>query len=222
LNGVDVHAAAVLFDMDGVLVSSIASARRCWRAWGKHYGVPGWETLEIPHGTRARDIVIHFKPDIDPDEGLKLIEDMEVEDTADIVLLPGAFRLLESLPQERWTIVTSAGRRLLVARLRAAGLPLPQQLISAEMVVFGKPHPEPYIRGAALLGFAVAHCVVVEDAPSGVKAGKAAGAKVLGVTGTVDADQLKAAGADWVVSSLEQVQVIEVTSSELCLRLDNM
>jgi sugar-phosphatase len=219
LSDVDVQAQAFLFDMDGVLVSSVASARRCWRAWGKHYGVPGWETLEIPHGVRARDIVIHFKPDIDPDVGLKLIEDMEVEDTGDIVLLDGAHRLLESLPEERWTIVTSATSRLVVARLKAANLPVPERMITAEMVVKGKPDPEPYIRGAALLGFSPEECVVVEDAPSGVRAGKAAGARVLGVTGTVDAGALKTAGADWVVSSLEQVEVSSASDGKLALRL---
>jgi sugar-phosphatase len=201
-----IEAAALLFDMDGVLVSSIASARRCWRAWGKHYEMPGWETLEIPHGVRARDIVILFKPEIDPDEGLKLIEDMEVADTGDIVLLPGAAALLASLPGDRWTIVTSAGR-LLIARLKSAGLPVPAELISAEMVTRGKPDPEPYVKGAALLGFDVGSCVVVEDAPSGVRAGKAAEARVLGVVGTVDAEELKAEGADWVVRSLEDVKV---------------
>jgi sugar-phosphatase len=206
VGSVVVEAAAFLFDMDGVLVSSIASARRCWRAWGKHYGVPNWETLEIPHGVRARDIAIHFKPDIDPDEGLKLIEDMEVEDTHDIVLLPGAKALLHSLPKHRWTIVTSATKRLLIARLKAAQLPVPEELISAEMVVNGKPHPEPYIRGAELLGFPVEDCVVVEDAPSGVKAGKAAGARVLGVVGTHTAEDLRAVGADWIVETLEGVR----------------
>ncbi|MEO6922887.1 MAG: HAD-IA family hydrolase [Bryocella sp.] len=205
MSEVTIHAQAILFDMDGVLVSSIASAGRCWRRWAKHYGVPDWENLEIPHGVRARDIAIHFKPDIDPDEGLKLIEDMEVEDTGDIVLLPGALPLLESLPKQRWTIVTSATKRLLIARLRAAKLPVPEELIAAEMVTHGKPHPEPYERGAELLGFPIASCIVVEDATSGVQAGKAAGARVLAVTGTHNAEELKAAGADWVVSSLENV-----------------
>ncbi len=143
MSEVVVNAKALLFDMDGVLVSSIASAGRCWRAWGKHYGLAEWEKIEIPHGVRARDIVILLNPNIDPDEGLKLIEDMEVEDTHDIVLLPGAQALLNSLPKDRWTIVTSATKRLLIARLKAAQLPVPEELISAEMVVNGKPHPEP-------------------------------------------------------------------------------
>lgn len=206
---VEIQASALLFDMDGVLVSSIASAERCWRNWARHYGVPDWENFRIPHGVRAFDIVKMSKPDIDPYEGLKLIEDMEVEDVHDVELLPGAHALLESLPRNRWTIVTSAGRRLLLARLGAAGLPVPEELIAAEDVTKGKPDPEPYRRGAQLLGFNPAECIVVEDAPSGVKAGLGAGCRVLAVVGTHDADLLHAAGANWIVRSLKDVKAVE-------------
>lgn len=198
----------LLFDMDGVLVSSIASAERCWRAWARHYGLPHWETFRIPHGVRAIDIVRMSKPDIDPYEGLRLIEEMEINDVSDVQLLPGARALLESLPQGCWTIVTSAGRRLMLARLRAAGLPVPERMITAEDVEKGKPDPEPYCRGAKILGLAPADCVVVEDAPSGVRAGLAAGSRVLGVLGTQDAAVLHEAGASWIVRSLEDVQFV--------------
>ena len=218
---VEVEVAGVLFDMDGVLVSSIASAERCWKLWAKHYGVPGWETLRIPHGVRAIDIVRLLKPEIDAYEGLKLIEDMEVADVSDVELLPGAQALLESLPRGRWTIVTSAGRRLLLARLNAAGLPVPERLIAAEDVTRGKPDPEPYVRGAEILGRDVRQCVVVEDAPSGVKAGLAAGARVLAVTGTHTPEQLHEAGATWVVRSLREVRVSgESASGEVRLTFE--
>jgi len=114
--------------------------------------------------------------------------------------------LLESLPLERWAIVTSATRRLLLARLTAAGLPVPERIISGEMVERGKPDPEPYRNGAELLGFLPGECVVVEDAPSGVGSGKAAGCRVMAVLGTEPAEELRA--ADWVVKSLEDVDVI--------------
>ena len=200
-----VAAAGLLFDMDGVLVSSIASAERCWKRWAQHYGIADWESFRIPHGVRAIDIVRMAKPEIDPYEGLKLIEDMEVADVADVEVLRGVRRLLTSLPKDRWTIVTSAGRRLLIARLEAAGLPAPERLITAESVEKGKPDPEPYRRGAEILGVNVAECIVVEDAPSGVKAGLAARARVLAVTGTHSEQQLREAGATWVVESLECV-----------------
>jgi mannitol-1-/sugar-/sorbitol-6-phosphatase len=195
----------ILFDMDGVLVSSIGSVVRCWRRWAELYDIPNAEVYEVPHGQRAIDIVKILRPDIDPEEGLRVIEDMEMEDTADLVVLPGVKALLESLPMERWAIVTSATRRLLLGRLKAAGLPLPERIISGDMVERGKPDPEPYRRGAALLGLRPEECVVVEDAPSGLGAGVAAGCRVLGVLGTHSVEELE--GASWIVPSLEELVV---------------
>ncbi len=210
--------------MDGVLISSIASVNRCWRQWTKQYGVAGWETFTIPHGVRAVDIMRMVRPDFtdaDVAEGLRTIEDLEIADTADLKVLAGVRELLGSLPKERWTIVTSATRRLLLGRLKAAGLPYPDELIAADDVVNGKPHPEPYMKGAKMLGFASADCVVVEDAPSGVGSGKAAGSRVLGVLGTHKAEELYGAGADWVVRSLEGVKVA-VLGDELQLEFESV
>jgi sugar-phosphatase len=125
-----VSAKGILFDMDGVLVSSIGAAERNWRLWAKRYGVPDAEEYVVPHGRRAIDIVKMLRPDIDPEEGLRVIEDMEVADVADLRVLPGVKALLASLPQERWAIVTSAQRRLLLARLTAVGLPVPKRVIT--------------------------------------------------------------------------------------------
>ena len=96
-----VETKGILFDMDGVLVSSIGSVVRCWRRWAKIYDIPNADTYEVPHGMRAIEIVKSLRPDIDPEEGLQVIEDMEIEDTADLIVLPGVKALLESLPVER-------------------------------------------------------------------------------------------------------------------------
>ncbi len=191
--------------MDGVLISSIGSVNRSWRKWAQHYGLPNADTFQVPHGVRATDIVAMLKPDLDPHEGLRMIEDIEMVDVDDLKVLPGAHALLESLPPERWAIVTSATGRLALERLRVAGLPAPERMISAEMVERGKPDPEPYRRGAELIHAPAAECLVVEDAPSGVGAGIAAGCRVFGVLGTHSADELRAAGASWIVHSLEDV-----------------
>jgi sugar-phosphatase len=212
-----VETKGILFDMDGVLVSSIGSVVRCWRRWAKMYEIPDADTYEVPHGMRAIDIVKSLRPDIDPEEGLRVIEDMEIEDTADLIVLPGVKKLLESLPVERWAIVTSATKRLMLGRLKVAGLPVPERIISGDMVERGKPDPEPYRRGAALLGFRADECIVVEDAPSGVGAGKAAGCRVLGVLGTHMDEELKE--ADWIVGSLEEMMVT-VGSDGLELRFE--
>ncbi len=212
----EIRAKGILFDMDGVLISSIGSVNRCWRRWAAIYGIPGAETYDVPHGMRAIEIVKQLRPDIDPVDGLRVIEDMELADTADLVVLPGARELLASLPPDRWAIVTSATRRLLLGRLQAAGLPVPERLVSADEVERGKPDPEPYRRGAELLGLHPAQCVVVEDAPAGVGAGKAAGCRVLAVLGTHDAEEL--ADAEWTTPTLTEVGV-ELAGDELVLRL---
>lgn len=115
---VTVEAAGILFDMDGVLVSSIGSVNRCWKRWAAHYGLPDANSVQIEHGTRAVDMIAKLMPGLDVAEGLRLIEDMEIEDVSDLKVLPGARALLESLPPERWAIVTSATYRLLLGRLR--------------------------------------------------------------------------------------------------------
>lgn len=208
--GLEIHieTKGLLFDMDGVLVRSIGSVERCWRHWCHLYGVPNAESFDVPHGNRAVDIVRMLKPEFDEAQvagALRVIEDLEIEDSGDIIVLPGAKELLEKLPLERWAIVTSATRRLLLVRLAAAGLPVPERLISADMVERGKPDPEPYRRGAELLGLRAEDCVVIEDAPSGVGAGVAAGSRVLAVLGTHVGGEL--AAATWIVESLEGVAV---------------
>lgn len=202
---IEVHAQGLLLDMDGVLVSSIGSVVRCWRQWCRLYDVPGAETYVIPHGQRAIDILHSLRPDIDPAEGLRVIEDLEIADTADLRVLPGVQALLAGLPPHQWAIVTSATRRLLVGRLEAAGLPMPDRIIAADDVVHGKPDPEPYRRGAELLGLHPGQCIVVEDAPSGVSAGLAAGCRVLAVLGTHKREELTA--ATWIADSLNDVAV---------------
>jgi sugar-phosphatase len=202
---VTVEVAGVLFDMDGVLVSSIGSVLRSWRRWAMHYGLPNPEKIEIPHGVRAVDVMTQLKPDIDKVEGLKLIEEIEIGDTADLEVLAGVRALLESLAAHHWAIVTSATQRLLLRRLKAAGLPVPDRIISGDQVKRGKPDPEPYRRGAELLKAQPEDCLVVEDAPSGVRAGVAAGCRVLGVLGTHTAEELRDAGASWIVQSLTKV-----------------
>lgn len=208
--------------MDGVLISSINSAIRCWRRWAAHYNVPNADQVTIAHGTRATDIMLNFRPDLTPEElkqGLRLIEDMEIEDVADLQVLPGVRALLASLPPERWTIVTSATRRLLLGRLKAANLPSPARLIAGDDVINGKPHPEPYQKGAALLGFTSAECIVVEDAPSGTGSGVAAGSRVLAVLGTHTAAELQRAGASWIAPSLEDLRATP-TSTGLRIELE--
>jgi len=145
---------------------------------------------------------------------------MEIEDLAGVVPLPGSRELLQSLPTDRWTIVTSSTRALAEVRLRAAGLSIPKSLVTSSDVTNGKPHPEPYLKAASVLEWSAADCVVVEDVPAGIRAGKAAGARVIAFPTTCEGSDLKAAGADWVLKNCSEISLLNFDSG-LTLALDH-
>jgi mannitol-1-/sugar-/sorbitol-6-phosphatase len=200
-----VRTKGLLFDMDGVLISSLGSVERSWQTWAERHGLDVRQTIKTAHGMRAIETVRTLRPDADHAAELKIIEDLEVEDTEGLQVLDGVTAILHSLPQKYWTIVTSATERLARSRLGFAGIPAPQHLVTADMVVNGKPHPEPYIKGAKNLGLAPEDCIVIEDSTSGAKAGHAAGCKVLATNFSHTIAQL--AAADWIVESLAAVKV---------------
>jgi sugar-phosphatase len=176
---------AVLFDMDGTLVDSIAAANHVWTEWATRHGVDPDEVLRSMHGVRAIDTVRRFAPvAIDAAAEAALITEAEIDAIEGVVAISGAAALLDALPPGRWAIVTSAPRPLASARIAAAGLPLPSVLISAEDVDHGKPAPDCYLAAAAALGFDIERCLVFEDAPAGIAAAETAGAAVVVVTAT--------------------------------------
>ena len=197
----------VLFDMDGVLVDSTAAVARVWTIWARKHGLDPETVVKIAHGrpsiTTIRELLPHGNHEAEDRE----VERLEIEDVEGIVALPGAAELLRTLPATRYAIVTSATRPLAEVRLRAAGLPIPERLVTARDVQRGKPHPDPYLRGAQLLGVPPAECVVIEDAPSGVRAGKAAGARVVALRTTASGAELEEAGADWIVKDCSDLFV---------------
>jgi sugar-phosphatase len=199
------HIRGILFDMDGVLVSSLGSVERSWAKWGEMRGVDAALAIKTAHGQRAIDTIRKLRPDLNDVEELRLIEQIEIEDKEDIEVLRGVCRILDTLPQKYWTIVTSATERLARARLGHAEVPLPERIVTADMVTHGKPAPEPYIKGAALLGQKPEDCLVIEDSTSGAQAGRAAGCKVLATLFSHTVENLSA--ADWIVESLEDVKI---------------
>lgn len=176
---VQIRCKAILFDMDGVLISSVASVERSWTKWARMRGVDPELAIRTAHGCRAIETVALLRPDLDSEAELRLIEKIELADGEGLAVLPGVLKLLTALPPERWTVVTSATERLARLRLALSGIPVPCRIISADNVTQGKPQPTPFLAGAALLGFAPQDCVVLEDAPSGVLAGRAAGCTVI-------------------------------------------
>jgi sugar-phosphatase len=200
-----IHCQAVLFDMDGVLVDSTHAVARVWRKWALDRGFDPVKVVRAAHGRPSIDTVRDFLPNADSNAENLEVERQEVEDLEGVVAMPGAKVLVTSIPAARWTVVTSATRPLAEVRLQAAGIPIPKSLITADDIQFGKPHPEPYQKAAARLGYPASECVVIEDAPAGIQAGKAAGARVIAVPTTSNRGELERAGADWVVRNCADI-----------------
>ncbi|RKR75192.1 HAD-IA family hydrolase [Frondihabitans australicus] len=199
--------AAVLFDMDGTLISSTPAVRRSWARWGRELGLPENFREGGGHGMPARSIVASFVPAEQVDEAFARIEAIEIEEVDGVDMLAGAAEALAAIGEPRKAVVTSCTAPLFEARMAAAGLVRPATVVTASDVTNGKPDPEPFLLGASLLGVDPAHCLVVEDAFAGLVAGRASGAATLGVAGTHDASELD---ADLVVSGLDAVRFEEV------------
>lgn len=195
---------AVLFDMDGTLVDSTPAVERSWAAWGSEYGLTR-SALEAGHGQPAAQLVRALLAADQVEAGLLRIAELELTDVHDITILPGAVELMTSLPEDQIAIVTSATRPLAMARISAAGLIAPAVVVTFDDVSRGKPHPEPFLTGAARLGVDPSRCLVVEDAPAGITAGRAAGCLTLAVTTTSRRADLD---ADLVVDSLTEVSIV--------------
>lgn len=206
----------ILFDMDGILISSIGSVERSWTTYARMRGVDPELAIGLAHGRRAVETIAALRPDLDPDAELKVIEDIELADGEGIRVLPGVLKLINSLPMDRWTVVTSATSRLARMRLAAGGIPVPEQLVTSEHVHRGKPDPAPFLAGAALLGFPPEDCVVFEDSSSGVVSGRAAGCTVIGTTFSHTVESL--APAHYLIADLTAVAATAVDAEGIVLQ----
>jgi mannitol-1-/sugar-/sorbitol-6-phosphatase len=216
---VEVACRGFLFDLDGVLIDSTPAVARVWTRWALEHGFDPEDTVRRAHGRPSLTTIREVLPNADHDAENQKVERGELEDTDGCVPLPGARELLDGLRPDRWTIVTSCTRPLAETRLKAAGLPIPQLLVTSNDVRFGKPNPEPYLKGAAKLGFAARDCVVFEDAPAGISAGKGAGAFVIAFTTTASESELDEAGADFVLPGFGALSVSAQNGSNV-IRLD--
>jgi sugar-phosphatase len=208
---------AILFDLDGVLVDSTSTVERQWRAWAQRKRVDADAILAISHGRRTSEVIRVVAPHLDAEAEAREIEEQEAEDHEGLTAVPGAAELIRSVPDRHWGVVTSGPRYLQSGRLKFCGLPVPKVFITADDVVHGKPDPEPYLKGAQLLGYAPVECLVIEDAPAGIQAARAAGMKVIGMASTFAAEKL--AGADAVVRSLSDIQVSSNGTGNLVVKV---
>ena len=210
---------AILFDMDGVLIDSAPAVERVWHKWAIQHGVDPAHAIQQAHGRRSVETIRAVAPYMDAEQENMKVEQMEIEDKEGVTALAGAAKMLRELPPDRFAIVTSATRPLAVARLGYAGLVLPKYMVTADDVVNGKPSPEPYLNGAALLGVAPADCLVFEDTPAGVAAARAAGMRVVALGNTYPAHELQEADAR--VNSLLDVQA-EIRQGTIVVKLADL
>jgi HAD superfamily hydrolase (TIGR01509 family) len=200
VRGIMFEPRAVLSDLDGVLVDSGPQIEQTWRAFAERHQLDAEYVLAESHGRRTVDLIRLVAPQLDAAAEAARVEREEIESANGLRPLPGARELIESVPGDRFAVVTSGSRPLALARLGAAGLAVPAVLVTAEDVDAGKPDPTAYLRAAELLGVEPAHSLVIEDAPAGVDAGVAAGMTVVAVTTTNDESALRS--ADAVVTDL--------------------
>jgi sugar-phosphatase len=199
-------AKAILFDMDGVLMDSTPSVERVWRTWAVKHGLDPEHIADQAHGRRSIETIRAVAPELDAEKENLKVEQMEIDDKEGVTALPGAAELLAHLPADKFAIVTSATRPLAVARLGYAGIPVPRYMITADDVANGKPSPEPFLKGAALLGFNPADCLVFEDSPAGISSARSAGMKAIALQTTYPAEQLQDAHA--IIGNLADVKAI--------------
>jgi sugar-phosphatase len=195
---------AILFDLDGVLLDSTRVVAQQYTRWALENGLDPAEVMKAAHGVRTLEVVQRVAPHLDAVAETRKIEDREA--VADgIVAIPGAVALLNTIPRGRWCVVTSGTRYLATTRMRRFGIPVPDILVTADDVNHGKPDPEPYRRGAELLKANPADCLVIEDAPAGIRSARSAGMKVISLPTTYPASELHE--ADVIIAGLGSLKV---------------
>lgn len=215
----EISCRGLLFDLDGVLVDSTPAVARVWTKWAIAHGFDPKETVRRAHGRPSLATIRDLLPHADHEAENQVVLQGEIEDTEGVVALPGARELLSSLPRDSWAVVTSCSRPLAEVRLKTAGFPYPRHLVTSDDVRQGKPDPEPYQKGAALLGVPASECVVFEDAPAGIHAGKAAGAMVVALRTTVPDIELEKAGADWILAGYDRLVILSDDHGSGSIRL---
>lgn len=178
------HCAAVLFDLDGVLVDSRRCIEAVWRRWAAAKGIDPDPFIRIAHGRRISETLRRIDPTLAIAAEVAALDRMEETETTGVLPVAGAAALLQSIPATRWAIVTSGSHRVAALRLSTVGLAIPDVFVTAESVTRGKPAPDGYLGGAERLRVPPAQCVVVEDSPPGVTAARAAGMRVIAVLST--------------------------------------
>ena len=218
---IEITCRGILFDMDGVLVDSTAAVARVWKKWAAQHGFDPKHVAHMAHGRPSITTIRELLPDANYEAENRIVEQAEIDDVEGVCACAGAADLLASLPPDRWALVTSSTRPLAEVRLRTGGHAKPKHIITSSDIVHGKPHPEPFLKAAAMLNVAPGDCVVVEDAPAGIQAGRAAGCRVLALRTTMSDEVLARAHPDWIADSCAALRVVSFTNGKLHLAIAN-
>lgn len=195
----------ILFDLDGVLVDSAECVERTWREWAAKHHLDAEEVISAAHGRRTIETLRLVAPELATEAEAYALESGVATISEGVREITGARELLESLAPDRWAVVTSGIRAVAEFRINLVGLPTPQVLVCADDISRGKPDPEGYLKAAAGLALACGECLVIEDAPAGIDAARAAGMRVVAIAATYPKAQLRHANA--IVDRLTDVHV---------------
>jgi sugar-phosphatase len=211
--GFSIECAAILFDLDGVLVDSTARVAQTWERWARKHQLDPARVIAAAHGRRTIETVQIVAPHLAATDEVATLEASESIGTEGVFEIPGAREILASLPPDSWAIVTSGIRAVATLRIRHTHLPMPKVLVCAEDIQHGKPHPEGYLTAAQRLGVDPTGCVVIEDTPPGLEAARAGGMRSIGVCGTYAADALSM--ADYTIPHLEALKISRAKNGRL-------
>ncbi len=206
---------AIIFDLDGILVNSNPIAERHWKVWAEANGISLEDILAIHHGRPTAQTIAEVAPHLDAASEAARKEKIEADDLDGLSRYPGTGALIDKLPDSQWALATSGTRRTARKRLGAVNFAEPAILVTADDVTRGKPDPAPYLLAARGLGIPIEDCIVIEDAPAGIRSAKTAGARVIAITSTNASDALSE--ADFILSDLRDIAVNLHENQELSL-----
>jgi mannitol-1-/sugar-/sorbitol-6-phosphatase len=209
---------AIIFDLDGTLVDSIECVEKTWNTWCKKYNISLDKFSPAMHGITSYQTIKTIAPDLDTDKVVVEFDEIELKQTEGLKLIPKADKILNELPPEKWAIATSGSKKLATTRLSYIGLPIPKIMITADDITNSKPNPEPYLLAAKHLGIPADDCVVFEDSLAGIESGKAAGAKVIGLTALFKKDKLSK--TDAVINDFSDIK-IEIKDNKLKIHIND-